>query len=54
MTLLRTPFAAVRTRRLRDAISHLDDRLRRDVGLPEKPAPVGLELIPILFKRLNE
>lgn len=50
MTLLKTPFAAVRTRRLR-RFGLLDNHLRRDIGLAAAPEPAGLDLTTLLFPR---
>lgn len=50
MTLLKTPFAPVRTRRLHG----LTDHLRRDAGLPERPRPFGLDLTTLFFTRQIE
>jgi hypothetical protein len=53
MTLLKTPFAAVRTRRLRAAAA-IDNHLRRDIGLPEMLPPVGLDLAALFFSRMHK
>jgi hypothetical protein len=50
MTLLKTPFAPVRSKRLR----HLSDHLRRDIGLPDRQRPVGLDLTTLFFTRQIE
>lgn len=50
MTLLKTPFAAVRTRRLRH-FGQLDNRLRRDIGLAHAPEPIGLDLTTLFTTR---
>ena len=50
MTLLKTPFAPVRTQRIRG----LSDHLRRDMGMPARPRPFGLDLTTLFFTRLKE
>lgn len=54
MTLLKTPFAAVRTRRLRQRLERdLDNRLLRDIGLPERQTP-AVDITALLFMRFNQ
>jgi hypothetical protein len=52
MTLFKTPYAPVRTRRLRSA-DDLDNRLRRDIGLPEIRQPRWVDLASLLYWRIG-
>ena len=52
MTLLKTPYAPVRTRRLR-GVSELSNHLRRDIGLPELSPSPWLDLASLLNWRIG-
>lgn len=52
MTLFNTPYAPVRTRRLRD-VPELSNHLRRDIGLPEVRRSRWLDLASLLSWRIG-
>jgi hypothetical protein len=46
-----TPYAPVRTRRLRGVDPNLSNHLRRDIGLPDAPSHTWLDLTGLLLWR---